>query len=166
MPNLSEILGIVIVPALRLLPTTMDTPEARVQMLTIGLQESKLTYRYQVLDDPTVKGPARGLWQFERGGGVKGVMTHPAVSRLTREVCLDRGCRFDATQIWHQIERDDVLAAALARLLIYTHPKALPRVDDPQEGWDQYIETWRPGKPHRSTWNAYHLRARKAVVGA
>ncbi len=52
----AEALASAVVPALSLLPGKMDTPEARVMLLAIGLQESHLTFRRQ---RPT--GPARGL---------------------------------------------------------------------------------------------------------
>jgi len=57
-------------PALELLPPVMDSAAARVNLITIALQESKLIHRWQVVDlaKPNVKGPARGLLQFERGG--------------------------------------------------------------------------------------------------
>ena len=51
-----------ILEAMHLLPYRMYTESARVQMLAIGLQESGLTERVQ-----RGNGPARGLWQFERG---------------------------------------------------------------------------------------------------
>ena len=53
--------------AFALLPPAMDTPDARVLLLAIGLQESKFSHRLQI------GGPARGYWQFEQGGGVRGV---------------------------------------------------------------------------------------------
>lgn len=48
----------------------MDSAAARCQMLAIGLQESRLQHRRQN------GGPARGFWQFEKGGGVKGILFH------------------------------------------------------------------------------------------
>src|SRR5690606_35531315 len=57
-------------PAYALLPSRMDSDRATVMLLAIGLQESRFEHRRQI------KGPARGFWQFERGGGVRGVMTH------------------------------------------------------------------------------------------
>jgi hypothetical protein len=66
--------------ALAGLPASMDSPQARVLLIAIALQESRLTHRDQIVKGkkPGVKGPALGLWQFEKGGGVRGVLRHPA----------------------------------------------------------------------------------------
>jgi len=159
---------LIVTPALALLPKRMDSPEARVMLTAIAQQESGLRHRWQVLDGGG-KGPARGLLQFERGtrasrGGVWGVYLHSASAELLRELCRARDCRFDPADIWAQIERDDVLAAGIARLLLWTDPKPLPPVTDAQDGWDYYINTWRPGKPHRHTWDACHAKAVAAVL--
>lgn len=47
--------------------------------------------------------------------------------------------------VWQAIERDDVLACALARLLLYTDPSRLPDLGDEAGAWDLYLRTWRPG---------------------
>mgnify|MGYP001576466703 CR=1 FL=1 len=61
-----------IVPAFAMLPSKMDTTEARAEMLAIALQESRCQHRAQI------GGPAKGYWQFEQGGGVRGVLSHPS----------------------------------------------------------------------------------------
>lgn len=154
--------------ALQLLPAAMDTPEARVMLLAIGLQESRLTARRQLVEvagELRPIGPAKGLWQFERGGGCRGVVDHAAARYWTAHVCRARACDFNATAIWNAIERDDVLAAACARLLLFTDPKLLPKVDDTGGAWNLYVRTWRPGKPHRKTWDGFHAQAVEAVTG-
>lgn len=145
-------------PALEWLPANMSSMEARVMLLTIGLQESRFEYRRQMGN-----GPAKGFWQFEQGGGVKGVMTHLATSRLARAICDERGVTFTTREVWNALEHDDVLAAVFARLNLWWAPGALPRVTETQKAWDLYIFTWRPGKPHRSTWDAYHRVARNTL---
>ena len=77
--------------ALHNLPAKMDTAQARVMLYAIGLQESRFTHRYQVLNTPGAKGPARGFWQFEKGGGCKGVVNHDASKYWMHGVCDDRG---------------------------------------------------------------------------
>jgi hypothetical protein len=146
-----------LMPAFAILPMPMDSPAARVQLLAIGLQESRLTYRQQI------GGPARGLWQFERGGGVKGVFSHPSTTAHCRLLALSRDVPWDVDAIYNALDRDDPLAAGMARLLLFADSKPLPRVDDAQGGWDCYARNWRPGKPHRETWDAYHAQAREAV---
>lgn len=137
--------------ALAILPPGMDSAEARVMMRAIALQESRMVHRAQIVDGGG-KGPARGLWQFERGGGVKGVLTHPASKRLAQSVCLARGIEADPRSVWQALETDDVLAAAFARLLLYTDPAKLPAIGDVSGAWECYLRTWRPGKPHFKTW--------------
>lgn len=64
--TLSEIRDRAIAPALAMLPARMRSDAAEVLLLAIGLQESGLIHRHQI------GGPAHGLLQFERGGGVRG----------------------------------------------------------------------------------------------
>jgi hypothetical protein len=155
--TLSELIKTAINPALAILPMAMDSPKARVMLLATGLQESRFEHRRQMGN-----GPARGFWQFERGGGVKGVFTHASTGHLFN-LCKARDVPFDIPTIWATLETDDVLAAGVARLLYYTDPKPLPTVEDAEEAWKLYLRTWRPGKPHPSTWAGYHRQAREAL---
>jgi hypothetical protein len=138
--------------ALDLLPAKMRSP--------IGLQESRFVHRRQMVGSPPrPTGPAKGFWQFERGGGCIGVINHPASRPHMQRVCEARGVAFDADSLWNAIEFDDVLAAAAARLLLYTDPRALPKLGEPAAAWDFYLRVWRPGKPHRATWDGFYLEA-------
>lgn len=162
---LDAILHSAINPALALLPVKMDSDAARVMLLAIGLQESRMSYRAQKTSDPYTKGPARGLWQFERGGGVFGVLSHRASKDLAAAICKTRGVLPDSTLVHARLEFDDVLAAAFARLLLWTDSKPLPGIDaDHETAWQQYIRCWRPGKPHRHTWDAFHQQAQEQVM--
>ena len=157
----------VIGPALDLLPRGMDTPRARVLLLAIGLQESRLTHRRQLVGNPPKStGPATGLWQFERGGGCAGVLTHEASQDLMRWAC--RVCKAKPTpySLWRALQWDDILAAAAARLLLFTDPHTLPSITDPGAAWECYIRVWRPGKPHPASWGALHAQALAAVEAA
>ena len=147
---------------LRLLPPAMDSTEARVLMYAIGLQESRFTHRAQVIDGGG-KGPARGLWQFERGGGVAGVLRHPASRFWANSVCNARNIPAQPLNVWLALETDDVLAAALARLLLFTDPARLPAVGEQAEALRYYLRNWRPGKPHPRTWPECYETALKAV---
>lgn len=167
MLRLAEITQSAINPALSLLPRNMDSPEARVMLLAIGLQESRFTHRRQMGN-----GPARGFWQFERGtrasrGGVWGVYLHRASNELLRLLCHDRDCNFDPMAIWVQLERDDVLAAGVARLLLWTDPKPLPKLGEVEDAWQLYAQrTWRPGKPHKRTWAGFYEAALQEVTSS
>lgn len=170
--NLDQVIQNAINPAMALLSAGMDSPAARVMLLAIGLQESRFEHRYQVVQGrPGAKGPARGFWQFERGtaasrGGVWGVFLHPESAALLKAVALARGVPPSPSNIWERLETDDVLAAAVARLLLWTDSKPLPKVEDVQGAWNLYaIRTWRPGKPHRQTWDAFHAQALAVVAG-
>ena len=148
--------------ALRLLPPAMDSKEARVMLYAIGLQESRFTHRAQVIDGGG-KGPARGYWQFERGGGVTGVLRHPASRFWANSVCNARNVPAQPLNVWLKLETDDVLAAALARLLLFTDPARLPAVGEQADSWSYYMRNWRPGKPHPRTWPECYGAALKAV---
>lgn len=135
--------------ALSLLPGQMDTPEARAEILAISLQESdgmKARVQYG-------GGPAHGLWQFEKNGGVKAVLTHPSTGVIILPILKTLNYTANVAECYNAITNNDVLAAIFARLLLWSVPGALPRRDEPERGWNQYIEGWRPGKPHHDTWH-------------
>jgi hypothetical protein len=147
-------------PAFALLPPRLNTPEAVVMLLAAGLQESRLEFRFQKTNDPYTKGPARGLWQFERSGGVFGVMNHHVTQPLARALCIARNEPFDSVIIHARLEFDDILAAGFARLLLLADPRPLPaRTASREEAWQCYLRCWRPGKPHRHTWDNFHAQA-------
>ena len=148
--------------ALRLLPPAMDSKEARVILYAIGLQESRFTHRAQVLAGGG-KGPARSFWQFERAGGVRGVLRHPASKFWMHSVCNARNVPAQETSVWLAMETDDVLAAAAARLLLFTDPSKLPAIGEQSEALRYYLRNWRPGKPHPRTWPECYETALKAV---
>lgn len=158
-------------PALAILPARMKSKEALVMLYAIGLQESRFTYRRQI------KGPARGFWQFERDGGTAGVLRHRSSQMYALAACKARGLT-DLTEselikghvpssiierAYRAFEHDDVLAAVFARLLLWTDAKALPELGDAQGAWDLYMRTWRPGKPHRHTWDALYKQTLEEV---
>jgi len=158
---IEQIISSAINPALRLLPPALDTRSARVMLVAIGLQESGLRERVQIVQGGG-KGPARGLWQFERGGGVRGVLTHQQTAPLALRVCMARQVTAVTSVVWGELETDDVLAAAFARLLLYSDPQILPT--DAAGGWELYLRTWRPGKPKPDTWAGFYSQAQRAVA--
>jgi hypothetical protein len=159
----------VVASALLLLPGQMHGVKAECELYAIGLQESGLQHRYQLPrnpnrpGEPLRKGPARGLWQFELGGGVVGVMTHAASKAHAERICEMRGVAFDAFAVWSALEHDDVLAAVFARLLLWTDPKPLPALGAVEEAWAYYLRTWRPGSPHKSAWPRNYAAALEAA---
>ncbi|PJM89057.1 hypothetical protein [Achromobacter ruhlandii] len=156
--DLKEVVERAIEPAVALLPVRMDTSAARVMLLAIGLQESRFEHRRQI------GGPARGFWQFEKGsrasrGGVWGVCLHPACKGYLAALCKARSVACYPDAIYAALEYDDVLAAGVARLLLWTDPKALPPVGDADAGWALYLRTWRPGKPKPDSWPVLYRQA-------
>lgn len=143
---------------LALLPAAMDSEPALVMLLAIGLQESGLTARVQIVDGGG-QGPARGLWQFERRGGCAGVLRHNASRYWMHSVCDARGVKPTPTALWAALATDDVLAAAAARLLLFTDPRRLPEPGEAADAWALYLRVWRPGKPHPNRWPANYARA-------
>lgn len=154
--------------ALFMLPPAMTSPQARVMLFAIGLQESRFEHRRQLIKkggELLPLGPAKSYWQGERTGGMcAGVVRHDASKFWMHHMCMARGVGFNATAIWNAIEHDDVLAAAAARLLLFTDAKRLPEVGDERRAWNYYLRTWRPGKPHRETWPALYAEAVKALA--
>lgn len=157
--NLQQVSDQLIDTSLQLLPAKMDSAKARVMLLAIGLQESRFEHTHQI------GGPAHGYWQFESGGGTKGVMTHPASRDYARSVCDALSVPWDRPAVFDAIERDQVFACAFARLLLWTDPKSLPEIGSQTAAWETYTWNWRPGKPHPDTWPANYQAAQKFVQG-
>lgn len=163
-------------PAFKLLPASMDSPQARVQILAVGLQETGFRDRCQLLAVKDKKtghivlqpvGAAKSFWSGEVGGGlVHGVRTHPASRDLALAVYTARQVKPRDIDIWNAIENDDVLAAALARLLIFTDPYSLPALGRSHDAYELYLRLWRPGKPKPDTWPGYYERALDFVRGS
>lgn len=170
----SKIVTDIIQPALATLPPEMRKIEAELVMLTIFGQEADFKHRWQVVDDPSKKGPARGLGQFERGGGVKGVLNHSATKSWAYKACLERDLDpSDPNEIWLALEKDDQLAAVFTRLLLWSDAGRMPEVGDEEGAWQLYLRTWRPGayargdvetrSELRRKWTYYYERAMVAL---
>lgn len=161
---LEQVLREAIFPALVILPPKMSSPQAWHMLLAIGLQESGLCERCQIVDGGG-KGPARSLWQFEVGG-IRGVLRHPSTAALAADACRRHGVDATPEAVWAAIETNDVLAATFARLLLWTDPRPLPAPNDTEGGWAYYERNWRPGQPHPATWPMHWVRCRRFVFGS
>lgn len=162
----ADALAHIVVPALRELPARMDTPEARVLCLAAMGVESNLADRDQLERDgrDAVTGPALGLGQFERGGGVHGVLNHAASRASALAACAARGIDPSPRDVWLALEHDDVLAAIFVRLLLWTDPKPLPPIGHMWEAYSYYLRNWRPGKPDAKRWPRHYTAAVEAVT--
>lgn len=153
LPTPAGLLEHAIRPAFELLPEAMRTFDAARMVLAICVQESGLRTRWQItdVDRPEVKGRARGFAQFEPGG-VVGVVFHQASRFWLHGVCKARCVPFDPDAIYAALEHDDVLAMALARLLLFTDRRPIPHANECASAWDMYVSIWKPGKPHPDRW--------------
>ena len=139
-------------------PSKMLSLDSRAMLIAIGLQESRFKYRCQI------GGPARGFWQFEEMGGVRGVLTHPSTRSIIRDL-LKAWQYDDSTRTSYiAIEHNDVLAATYARLLLWTIAGTMPTRGEHDYAWRYYIAGWRPGKPHRETWDKFYDQAWEMVL--
>ena len=157
-----------IIPAMSLLNPRLDTPEARALLICIALQESGLRARRQMLEAgkpwwESRPGAANGLFMFERDGGVRGVMRHPAASAIVLPVIDALLYPRDPYAVHEALIHNDVLACVLARALLYSTPDAMPRPNEADKGWAIYLKAWRPGKPHSEPWEN-HYRIAWATV--
>lgn len=126
----------VINPALEPLPAAMHTNMARIALLAIAIQESNLAHREQV------GGPARSLWQFERGG-IIAVLEHPSVGAIAARACGQHGVLPAAGPVYDAFLTDDGLGAVFARCLLWADPHTLPT--DASGVFSAYLRQWRPG---------------------
>ena len=160
-----RLLNLAIVPALAELARCgiPDTLDARRMLLAIALQESGLAHRRQVVTGGAEAGPACSYWQFEQGGGCKGVLTHYRVASTMRTLCDAFNVQPTPASLWEAMRYHDILATVAARLLLYTLPSKLATTAD--GGWAQYVDAWRPGKPHPEKW-ASNWELATLTVGA
>jgi hypothetical protein len=153
-----DFLLVAVEPALRLLPARMDSIAARAFVVAVCLQESDLRHRRQ-----KGGGPARGYPQFEISG-VAGVLTHRASADSANDLLARLDYPGAVGAVHAALEHNDVLAAAFARLLLWTIPVRLPLVVETEFGWKQYLDAWRPGKPRPDDWPANYARAWREVT--
>jgi hypothetical protein len=148
-----RLLNTAIIPALAELAARgiPDTTAARRFVLAIALQESALAHRRQVVAGGAENGPAASFWQGEKGGGMILTLKHHATGKHAHALCAAYNVEATPGGVWEAIRYQDIVAAGLARLLVYTLPGKLP--ENAAQGWDQYVEAWRPGKPHRDRWD-------------
>ncbi|WP_043309275.1 hypothetical protein [Pseudomonas sp. ML96] len=144
--TLREIRNGPLAEALLLLPAKMTKPAAEIQLLATHLQEAPNGEQCQLPVRPGKCGPARGIFQFELGGGVAGVLRHRSSRQHVLEVCAALGVPPTEQGIFDALPGTvDVLDCALARLLYWTDPNPLPDVGAVETAWRYYLRNWRPG---------------------
>jgi len=148
-------------PAIALVAAVSDikpSDEARVMLMAIAGQESLWEYRRQI------GGPARSYWQFELGGGVAGLFR--VTPKPLKQICDTLDIPYEANTVFEAMAWNDLLAGAMARLLLWTEPRKLPTLGDAAEGWRQYQNVWRPGLPHPEVWPDRYKTAMSVVGGS
>lgn len=128
---------------------------ARVLVMTIAGQESGWKERIQI------GGPAHGYWQFERMGGVAEVFQK--TPRQLSTVCASQDIPYDPDVVYGAMIWNDTLACAMARLLLWQDPAPLPTVGDKEGAWQYYRRNWRPGSPHRASWDGLYDQSLAAI---
>jgi hypothetical protein len=126
---------------------------ARLLVLSSACQESGLEARRQV------EGTARGWWQFERAGAVRGVLNHPQSAQAAAKVCAELCIPTDEATVYEALAWSDTLSVAFARLLLWTDPMELPELGAIDDAYSGYIRCWRPGKPSRERWTSSYQDA-------
>lgn len=141
--------------ALDLLPPGMGYNRNRVlvMMLAIQLMEAPYQERRQI------GGPAVGRWQFERGGGIVGVLRHRNTSAAAVVLCDALGVAATPDAVYDAMPQGDILDAGFARLLLWTDPLALPDVGDVSGAMAYYHRNWRPG-----AWTRGNAAQRRALA--
>lgn len=126
--------------------------DRRVMVLLAAISGQEAAWKYRVQN---MNGPAHGLWQCERGGGIAGVLTNMRTKAAAVIVCEAAGLRPDAHEVWAAITAVayDHVAFSFARLLLWADFRPLPQETDPDATWAAYVRNWRPGRPRRDDWN-------------
>lgn len=157
-------------PALEMLAAlgVRSDNRARVLVMAIAGQESEWKARRQIGIGqyyPQTVG-ARGYWQFEStwGGPVAINEVMQKAPSVLAALCAELDIPVDERALYEAVAWNDVLAAALARLLLWVDPAALPAVGAVEEGWDYYLRNWKPGAPHHETWPARYATAMELIL--
>jgi hypothetical protein len=142
---------------------------ADVLLTTIAGQESHWEHRRQIGIGQYYpqKVGARGYWQFESTWAGPVALNDVMVStkQQLETVCKLIDIPYDEYSLYEACAWNDTLACAMARLLLWIHPARLPAIGDKEAAWQYYLRQWRPGTPHRQTWDGYYDQAVTAVGG-
>lgn len=140
--------------AFHFLPGKMQSQNAHAEILAAGLQESEFNARVQ-----GGGGPAHGLFQFEKNGGVAEVLDAPDTAAMLAPILKIMCYKPNRDEIYQAIVHNDVLAVILARCILWHVPGMLAGPTQPDKGYQQYLRAWRPGKPGPDRWPANFAEA-------
>ena len=143
------------------------TDEARVLVMTIPGQESRWKERRQIGigEYYPQKVGARGYSQFEStwGGPVAIDDVLQSTPRQIAAVCASLDIPCDRHSLYEACAWNDTLSCAMTRLLLWIDPRRLPAVGDKEGAWSYYLRCWRPGAPHRASWDGLYDQSLAAM---
>ena len=144
-------------------PEVRMNDAARVGICAIAGQESGWQKRVQ--DDD---GPAHSFWQFERNGGVAGLMSNRKTGPFVKRMAASLGIKYNPMSVWAAMAtpNGDGMSFGMARLLLWSDPDPLPAPSDDDAWWGYYARNWRPGDPRPDAWPANIAAARGVILGA
>lgn len=149
-----DALNLAVRPSLRWMGAPFDSVDASRMILAAALQESGLRTRHQI------GGPAHGGTQFEIIGAAEAIRVDDLLGKhFLKRLGLPR----DPEGLHRALEWSEIGMVVCSRLLLWPHPKALPSAGEQYEGWEQYYDRWKPGKPHPERWAASWAGACEAV---
>jgi hypothetical protein len=143
------------------------TDAARVLVMTIAGQESRWEDRRQIGigEYYPQKIGARGFWQFESPwfGPVALVDVLLSTPIQIGAVCKYLDIPVDKVSLYEACAWNDMLACAMARLLLWRDPARLPAVGDKEGAWVYYVRNWKPGAPHHDSWSGLYDQSIAAI---
>ncbi len=145
-----------VIPGLSLLPPVMTSPEARVLLVAIAMQETGLVTRSQV------GGSAFGFYQFEEIG-VDGVFAHAETGHLAADVAKVLQIPVDEN-FYEAVRWNDLISTVLARLNLWPDPAPLPAIGQELAARNYYARVWRPKIVAIQRWPAAYNAAMACVM--
>ncbi len=145
-----------VIPGLSLLPSEMTSPEARVLLVAIAMQETGLVTRSEV------GGSAFGFYQFMEIG-VDGVFSHAETGHLAADVAKVLQIPVDEN-FYEAVRWNDHMGTVLARLNLWPDPAPLPAIGQQAEAMDYYGRIWRPKVVAVRRWPAAYNAAIACVM--
>ncbi len=135
-----------VMSGLSLLPPVMTSPEARVLLVAIAMQETGLVTRSEV------GGSAFGFYQFMEIG-VDGVFSHAETGHLAADVAKVLQIPIDEN-FYEAVRWNDHMGTVLARLNLWPDPAPLPALGQEMEAFRYYERIWRPKVAVHARWPA------------
>lgn len=155
---MKQLLALVVQPTLAWMGGSYDNPRAIALLLAIAQVESLCRWRRQI------RGPARSFWQIEPATGLDILRTRPNAREFWQRLHLPEPT---PTNVRAALEFSDTGACMIARELLWSRIKAnLPQLEDDaaEEALRQYLQAWRPGRPHPDKFvEAWPLAVRHAI---